>query len=303
LHRSLVELAARQYGVFTAAQATACGLPPSTLHHQVRTGLLVKLHPGVYAFAGSAASWERSQMAAVLAGGAEAAVSHRAAARVWGILDNEELEITVPRRHSPRLLGVSVHRSGDLAAHHISRWKGFPVTKPARTIVDLGAVLPPAQVEDTLDRALTRRLINIAGVEWILTELSRHGRHGSGVVGTILNERALGREPADGQLEPRMARLLKQAALPPAVFQHPVHDPAGRFLAEVDFAYPELRLAIEVDGWETHGTPRAMAKDFVRQNGLVPHGWRVLRFTWVQVAHQPKYVATAIGQTLIALAA
>jgi very-short-patch-repair endonuclease len=177
------------------------------------------------------------------------------------------------------------------------------VTKPARTIVDLGAVLPPTQVEDVLDRALTRRLISIAGVEWIITELSRHGRHGTGVVGRILDERALGREPADGQLEPRMARLLRQAALPPAAFQHPIHDPTGRFLAQVDFAYPELRLAIEVDGWETHGTPRAMGKDFVRQNGLVPYGWRVLRFTWEQVVHQPRYVAATIGQTLIALAA
>jgi putative AbiEi antitoxin of type IV toxin-antitoxin system len=271
MNPDLLRIAARQYSVFSAKQADRCDLPRSTLHDHVRAGDLLRFYAGVYGFAGSPAIWERSLMAGVLAGGAEAVVSHRAAGRLWELTDPRDdlVEITVPNTRRPRLSGVSVHRSGDLASHHISRWKGFPVTKPARTIVDLGAVLPPAQVEDALDRALTRRLINIAGVEWILTELSRHGRHGTGVVGTILNERALGREPAGGQLEPRMARLLKQAALPPAVFQHPVHDPAGRFLAEVDFAYPELRLAIEVDGWETHDTPRAMAMDFVRQNGLV----------------------------------
>ena len=242
-------------------------------------------------------------MAALLAAGPEAIVSHRPAARLWQLLEDEKVEITVPRHLAPRLDGVVVHRSRDLGPHHVSRWMGFPLTKPARTIVDLGAVLPPDEVEDALDRALTRHLITIAAVEWTLTELSRQGRDGAGVVGKILDERALGKAPADGQLEPRMARLLRRAGLPPAAFQYRIHSPVGLFLARADFAYPELLLAIEVDGWESHGTPRAMEKDFVRQNGLVPYRWRVLRFTWAQVAHQPEYVAATIGQVLAALAA
>jgi hypothetical protein len=242
-------------------------------------------------------------MAAVLAAGPEAIVSHRSGARLWELLEDETIEITVPRHRGPQLDGVVVHRSRDLGRHHVSRWKGSPLTKPARTIVDLGAVLPPDEVEDALDRALTRHLITIAAVEWALTELSRQGRHGTGVVGRILDERALGKEPADGQLEPRMARLLRLAGLPSAAFQYPIHAPGGRVLARVDFAYPELLLAIEVDGWESHGTPQAMGKDFVRQNGLVPYGWRVLRFTWAQVVHQPDYVAATISTALAALAA
>ncbi|MGH9041237.1 MAG: type IV toxin-antitoxin system AbiEi family antitoxin domain-containing protein [Acidimicrobiia bacterium] len=303
MNRSLAELAARQYSVFTAAQAVECGLARSTLHHQVGAGLLAVLHPGVYGFTSSPASWERSLMGALLGAGPEAVVSHRAAARVWDIVDTEQIEITVPRSRCPRLKGVTLHRSGDLAPNHVSRWRRFPVTKPARTIVDLGAVLLPADVEDALDRALTRRLITVAGVEWALTNLSRPGRHGTGVVSRILDERALGRQPAHGQLEPRMARLLKRAGLPPAQFQYRIHDPDGRFLAQVDFALPEFHLVIEVDGWEVHGTPGAMSRDFVRQNGLVPYGWRVLRFTWHQVVRQPEYVAATIGQTLSALAA
>ena len=196
-----------------------------------------------------------------------------------------------------------VHRSTDLASHHVSRWRGFPVTKPARLLVDLAGILPPHEVEDALDRALTRRLINIAGVEWMVTELSQHGRPGTGVMSRILGERALGKESPHGQLEPRMARLLRRAGLPPARFQYRVHAPDGRFLAQVDFAYPELLLAIEVDGWESHGTPKAMGSDFVRQNGLVPYRWRVLRFTWTQVVRQPEYVASTIGRTLESLAA
>lgn len=182
-------------------------------------------------------------------------------------------------------------------------WHRLPVTNPLRTIIDLGAVLPADLVEDALDRGLVRRLFSVAAIEWMRNEVSRPGRGGSGVLGRILDERALGKEPPDGLLEPRMARLLRSAGLPPAVYHYNVRTPDGRFLAEVDFAYSELRLAIEVDGWEGHGTPRAMGKDFVRQNGLVPYRWHVLRFTWYQVVRTPTAVAAQIAEALYALRA
>ncbi len=119
----------------------------------------------------------------------------------------------------------------------------------------------------------------------------------------VLEERVLGDAVSDPELEKRMSRLLKQAGLPAAVFHYAVCTPAGMFLAEVDFAYPDIKLAIEVDGFGVHGTPRAMARDFVRQNGLVPFGWRVLRFTWPQVTRQPEMVAAAIKRALEALQA
>ncbi|MGH8971994.1 MAG: DUF559 domain-containing protein [Acidimicrobiia bacterium] len=299
----LRELAARQHAAFSTAQALQHGLDHRLLRHWKAEGRTELLHPGVFAFAGSPETWERSLTAAVLAAGPAAAVSHRAGARLWGVLEDDTVEITVPRNRSCPLEGVTVHRSRDLVADHVISWKGFPVTKPARTIVDLGVVLPAGELEDVLDRALTKRLLKVAGVEWMLNELAGKGRPGTAMVAMMLGERALGKEPADGLLEPRMARLLQKAGLPLAEFQHPIHTPEGRFLARVDFAYPERLLAIEVDGWGTHGSPRAMGKDFVRQNGLVPYGWRVLRFTWAQVVHQPEYVAAVIGRTLAALAA
>jgi very-short-patch-repair endonuclease len=113
----------------------------------------------------------------------------------------------------------------------------------------------------------------------------------------------LGDAVSDSKLESRMARLLRRAGLPKAVFHYVILTPGGVFLAEVDFAYPDVKLAIEVDGFGAHGTPRAMAKDFVRQNGLVPYGWRVLRFTWRQVTREPEIVAEAIASALAALRA
>jgi very-short-patch-repair endonuclease len=305
LNELLAELASKQYAAFTTKQFIACGRSHAALHRAVAAGDVTCPHPGVYVVAGAPRSWEQSLTIAVLAGGPGAVASHRSGARLWGLTDDRDdtIEITVPRSRGPRIKGVTVHRSSDLVAGHVTEHNRIPVTKPARVIVDLGAVLPADKVEDALDRALTRRLISIAGVEWMLNELPRRGRNGAGVAARILDQRALGRAAADGQLEPRMARLLRKAALPAAIYHFEVRDAAGRLLAEVDFAYPELRLAIEVDGWSIHGTPRAMGKDFIRQNGLVPYGWHVLRFTWDQVVRKPDYVAATIAAARSALAA
>jgi very-short-patch-repair endonuclease len=134
-------------------------------------------------------------------------------------------------------------------------------------------------------------------------EVTGPGRSGCGVLGTILDERALGDAVNDSLLEPRMGRLLRRAGLQPAIFHYVITTPGGVFLAEVDFAYPEIRLAIEVDGFKVHGSPGAMSKDFVRQNGLVPYGWHVLRFTWRQVVREPEMVARTIAAARAGLAA
>jgi very-short-patch-repair endonuclease len=245
-------------------------------------------------------------LAACLAAGDDAVASHRSAARIWGLVEGSEdiLEISVPRRNGPRPRGTIVHRSGDLLAAHTTVRHRIPTTNPLRTMVDLGAVVSPDEVEDALDAGLAwPSLFSVAAVEAMRKHLAQHGRAGTGVLRRVLEERALGEAVSDSKLERRMGELLRRAELPAAVFHYAVHTPAGLFLAEVDFAYPELKLAIEVDGFEVHGTPRAMAKDFVRQNGLVPYGWRVLRFTWRQVTREPEMVAAAIRRTLEALQA
>jgi very-short-patch-repair endonuclease len=245
-------------------------------------------------------------MAACLAAGTDAVASHRAAARLWSLVepDDDTVEITVPRGRFPRLKDVIVHRSRDLVPDQTTIRRRIPVTNPLRTMVDLAAVLPPDKVEDALDAGLRwPTLFSVRAVEATLDRLAGRGRPGAGVLRKVLDEREFGNDVSDSELEKRMNRLLRQAGLPKAVFHYLVETPAGLFLAEVDFAYPEVRLAIEVDGFHVHGTPRAMAKDFVRQNGLAPYRWQVLRFTWGQVTDEPDMVAGAIRATLEALQA
>ena len=132
----------------------------------------------------------------------------------------------------------------------------------------------------------------MAAVEWAYTELHRPGRNGCGVLRTVLDQRALGDDPPDGLLEPRMARLLRCHGLPPAEFQYWIGS------HRVDFAYPAHRLVIEVDGYRQRRTARAMEYDIVRQNELIRLGWRVIRFTWRLVVMRPRYVAGEIAAAL-----
>jgi very-short-patch-repair endonuclease len=300
------ERAESQLGLFTLEEALASGMNRTTLYRRTRLGRYVTEHPGVFTVAGLPASWERSVLAACLAAGNGAVASHRAAARIWHLVDASDdiVEITVPRSKGPRLSRVTVHRSRDLVPEQTTIRRRIPVTNPLRTMVDLAAVLPPDKLEDALDAGLRwPSLFSVAAVEATLKKLAGRGRSGAGVLRQVLEDRVLGNAVSDSDLEKRMGKLLRRASLPAATFHYAVCTPAGLFLAEVDFAYPEIKLAIEVDGFDAHGTPRSMAKDFVRQNGLVPYRWHVLRFTWWQVNHEPEMVAAAIRAALNALQA
>ena len=200
--------------------------------------------------------------------------------------------------------GVTIHRSTDLRVEQTTVRRRIPVTNPLRTMVDLAAVLPPDKVEDALDAGLRwPSLFSVVAIKATLNQLAGRGRGGAGVLRKVLEEREFGNAVSDSDLEKRMNRLLRRAGLPKAVFHYVVLTPAGVFLAEVDFAYPEIKLVIEVDGFDAHGTPRAMAKDFVRQNGLAPYRWHVLRFTWGQVTDEPEMVAATIRRTIEGLRA
>ena len=250
------------------------------------------MHPNVYRLAGVPESWHQRQLAAVLAA-PDSAASHRAAAFLWGLLPEvDRVELTTPYRRSPFLQDAIVHRSLDLRDAGVVQRDGITTTTPLRTMVDLGAVLKPWHVADCLERGLTSRLFSLKAVDAERMRLAKRGRRGAGVIREVLDDRALGSTPADGLLEPRMAALLRDFGLPEAVFQFVV----GPY--RLDFAYPELKIALEVDGWEVHGTPKAMQADLERQNALVAMGWTVLRFTWHDVIRRPAKVAAAIRAVL-----
>jgi very-short-patch-repair endonuclease len=294
----LAERAELQHGVISRAQAMACGLTASALARRLAAGRVVALHPGVYRWPGTPVTWEQEVVAACLACGPGTVASHRSAAAVWGLLDRTDLvEVATRRPRCPKPRGVLLHRSTDLDDTHTTVRRGLPVTNPLRTMVDLGAVVGHQAVEDALDRGLGAHLFSVAAVEHLLFDVARPGRRGCGVLRQVLDRRALGAARPDGLLEPRMARLMRSAGFPPAAFQHVVPEAGAR----VDFAYPTIRLAIEVDGFAFHSSSDAMSSDHDRHNRLLAAGWRVVRFTWPDVVRRPQRVTTRLSAVLASL--
>lgn len=295
----IAAIAARQHGAVHRLQLLGRGATEHAIRRALERGELIRAGSSVYAVAGSPRTWRQSLMVAVLDAGPGACASHRAAAILLGIAHRdaqEVVEISVPRPRSGRIAGVIVHRGLDLTTEYVTAVDGIPCTGPHRTLVDLGAVERYGVVKDALERALQAKLCTLRAAEWALARLSQRGRAGCGVIRLVLTERELqAAAPHRGLLEPRYAGLSKRFGLPQYVYQHKVFDDDGTLVAIIDFAYPELKVAIEVDGFETHGTPWAMTKDFERDHLLeLKYGWRVIHFTWHMVLQRPDYVARQV---------
>jgi very-short-patch-repair endonuclease len=186
--------------------------------------------------------------------------------------------------------GRIVRRTRYLERKDVRQIGPIRVTSPARTLVDVAGVVTPNELESALDEFVGLRLISVNAVANYVADRRLEHRPGAGRLRELLEDRRNG--VPQKELERRFLRLVKKYRLPSPIRQ----KPSGR--SKIDFAYPELMIAIEVDGWNTHGTPRALDSDLDRQNGLVLHRWRVLRFTWKQVTQRPDEVAATIRAAL-----
>lgn len=295
------QLAQSQHGLVTSDQATKA-LGPGRKDRWVGEGRLVSVQPRVFRVMGAPQTWHQSVLAAALA--ADAVVSHRSAAEVWGLIQPAGyVDVSVRPDRQPILRPPAIlHRVLDLHPELAVERNGLRVTDPVRTVIDLGLVSPKWAVRDALSRGLTTRLLTVADVDRLRDALGRKGRNGAGVMRAVLEERLLMTSPEESVLEARFMGLLRRHDLPRPAFQHEVWH-AGRFVARVDAAYPELLLAIEVDGYSAHSAPDVFQRDRTRQNRLVALGWTVLRFTWDDVVNRPDEVAAAIRQARARLAA
>ena len=173
---------------------------------------------------------------------------------------------------------------------------GIPVTSPERTLVDLGGVVAPRQLEGIVIDALRRNLVTREGLRGRAVDLSGRGKRGSGVVLRILADWE-GRSHPESVLEAKMLRLLRRASLPDPTPQWDV-DLGGRHVARVDFAYPDRMIAIEADGYRWHSDAAAWRRDLARRNELTRAGWLVLHFTWDDVLRRPRQVAATVAAAI-----
>jgi very-short-patch-repair endonuclease len=292
--RASAERASNQRGAIERSEAIDAGHTRASLQHRVDTGRYDRVQPRVYRVAGAPVTYEQRLLEACKSTGGVA--SHRAAAALWGLdVPPGTLEVSVTRARCPRPKGVVVHRSSDLGPEQCTVRYGIPVTNPLRTLLDLGAVAPPWIVDEALDVALAKKLVTLPAVYVTLLTHSKKGRRGAGVLRKLLDER--GGHVPESKLEGKMNRLCRRHGLPLPTFQYRIYR-GKREIARVDFAFPDFKIAIEVDGYGPHSSPKAFQRDRERQNDLIEMGWVVLRFTWDDIVHRPEAVAMRLRRVL-----
>ena len=291
-------LAAGQHALVTTAQLLEIGLSQRVIDGRVHQGRFERVHRGVFRIAGAPKTFEQEVMAGCLAVGGLVAASHRCAAHLWRLdlgACEVPVELTLAARRAPAPTGVQVHRSVDLTASDIVRLHRVPVTHPHRLLVDLGAVVPQPVVGWCLDDLVSRKVVTIAGVRATLDRVAARGRSGVSALRAELDERGTD-EPTRSRLEAMLLALAKRCGLPAPVFQYPIL--LGGRRRRIDFAFPELRIAIEVDGYEFHSRLEVFEDDRVRGNELELAGWTVLHFTWKQLRQRPDYVERVLRRAL-----
>jgi len=172
---------------------------------------------------------------------------------------------------------------------------GIPVTTPVRTVIDLAVVLDIDSLEEVLYSAMRMRLVSIEGIERSLDELGAL-RLGRKRVRQVLERARAG--CTESLLETRFLQLLRRAGLPLPVGQFEIRSPTDVFIARVDFAYPDRRLAIELDGSRWHSIERDVARDDRRERRIVAGGYRIMRFTWRDVHETPEVVVAEVKSAL-----
>ena len=285
-----------QRGVFTMAQAIACGFPRSTIISRTARGLYEAMHPGVYGVAGSEDSWHRTVVAGVFSTGEPSAASHRTAAHLWEMTSKrpDEIEVTT-RRHRRRIrLDLAVHESKDLRASDVVLVDGVPVTSAVRTVVDLGASAPPWMVERCLDSGLRRDLFTAWQVRCFIARVARPGRNGVGTIRPLVEERLAWATITESDLEDLARAVIKSVGFPMPEPQHKLFRPDGSLVGRYDFAYVEKLSIIEADSWGFHMDPVSFERDRQKQNEAQALGWTVYRITWRQLIDDPESVRAIV---------
>lgn len=259
------------------------------------SGQLLRLHLGVYAVGHARLRREGWWMAAVLAAGPGAVLSHRDAAALHGLRppgDHARWEVTTSGRASSSAR-IRVFRTVVLDEEDVTSIAGIPVTSVARTLVDLAGIVSRAQLAKALNEAERRRTVDLRAIEQAMAATARRNGRGHVELRRALDRlRAIGAPVTRSELEDRFLSLLDAHRLPRPQTNYGIEG------MEVDACWPAQRLVVELDGWGAHATRRAFQDDRTRANDLTDAGWTLLRFTWADVTGRPDATAARVRGAL-----
>lgn len=272
----------RQHGTIARRQLLELRLSPRQIERRIASGRLHPVWRGVYAVGRPLLDRRGRWMAAVLACGRGAALSHGSAAALWGFGAEQGgvIDVSVPSGRRGRQAGIRVHRRTETLLEEVCDRDGIPVTAPVRTLIDLALCVRPMQLEravneaDKLDRV--RADVLYASLE------DRRGQPGVAPLRRLLDP--LSFRLSDSELEQLMRPLARSAGLP-------TPDTKARVNGyEVDFVWPELGIVLEADGLRYHRTASQQKRGLERDQTHLAAGMWPLRFSHWQIKHEPAYV-------------
>jgi very-short-patch-repair endonuclease len=280
-------LARRQHGVVQWAQLARRGMSARWVDHRVARGWLRRLHRGVYLVGPLEGPYSRF-MAATLAAGPGALVSHYAAAVLDGLRPPGDgpIDVTVSGRKARSRPGLRIHRA-HVDPADATRRHGIPVTTPARTLLDLAATASTKDLELALNEAHLQRRVSSHSLN---EQFSRYPTHR----GTARLREATQTEPSltRSEAERRLLDLIRKAGLPHPETNVRLHG------HEVDFLWRAQWLVVEVDGYAYHQTRAAFERDRRRDADLQEAGFRVLRPTWRRIADEGEQLLVTLTRCL-----
>jgi very-short-patch-repair endonuclease len=281
---ALAALAGRQHGVVSRVQLRAVGLTKDAIRRRVERQRLLRVHPGVYAVGHVALTVDSRRMAAVLACGRGALLSHRAAGALQALLSwSPQFDVTVSGGvRSGKRGPVVVHRSRSIEDEDRDVVRGIPVTSVARTIVDLADVLSDEKLARAIREAELRRVLDVHAIERVFERLS--GRRGRHRLARVLAAYRPDLHFTRSMAERRFVALCKRHGLPAPSINVSVKG------YEVDAYWSDLAIVVEVDG-EPHLTRAAFHQDRARDRALNACGIRVVRVTQVDLDDEARLAA------------
>jgi hypothetical protein len=273
--RAAADLLERQWGVASLTQLRAAGLSADAVERRVRSGRMHRLYRGVYAVGDRALRVEGRRLAAVLACGPGAVLSHRSAAAHLGLLATSQarIDVTAPRSRQGAP-GIRLHSSRSLDARDTTNHQGIPTTTIARTLLDLAATARADELERALAQAMHLQVYDQRAIDDVIARSNGHRA-------TNVLKAATKQEPqiTRSMWEVRMLGIVRGAGLPEPRCNEPLHAP-DHGACKPDFYWPAHDLIVETDGWEAHRTPAAFRSDRAKDAALTAAGYRVVRFTW-----------------------
>jgi very-short-patch-repair endonuclease len=285
--RSALAIARVQHGVVTYGQLLAAGLSPDSVLHRVSSGWLERVHHRIY-LVGSVEPPLARPMAAVLALGEGALLSHCPAAVLWGLRPPpaRAMHVTVARSvRGPK--GIHVHTVRALHPSDARSRHGIATTSPARTLLDLATQAPQRDLDRAVNQARVTKLVSDTSFN---EQFSRYPHHR----GKAALKMALQLEPAftRSKGERLFLALVRKARLPSPVTNTELHG------YEVDHLWREQRLVVEVDSYDVHTTRATFEADRRRDAELQSLGYRVIRVTWRQLTEEPEAVIANLSAAL-----